>query len=995
MVAATLCPQMTAATEHAPEVLRLQSTAIAANVVFINIDWKASRHNTGRLAANMELLGKTIAGVVRNMNPKMICMCEVGVASDPLTKEQMKHVRDQSIHAWQAAATGHFELRSMFKVGAPYMTIYIDGSVCCSRHRILTDLYCAQGNPRTAQTFLCCGPGGVTVDVINVHAPSGRKPLTDQQRKTLLTNLLQTNSESMPGSLIGSARFLIGGDMNTAPFLLSQVLQVCRGNGSLRTQAQIHDPVLGNHGDLCVLGGFKADSLTTTADNHDRKHKPYGICWSMTQVLALTTIPAHLEYGPSDQCLEHKTYDPECHMCTTYTAWEGDQDQLWAPQCSFTHSPIRPVFTPPGFFPINCATQWRSTIASDTAADAVPAVADAAPKWSEASDARTCASLAAEPHDEDNHVTSDHMSPPLLGSWLLDDRIMVAQVGLSKAIMDMVKAENDRGEMEAIWVKLQDVEQAHHAMAEAIDLINYRREAGQQLGNLDAAVTKSYDELEIRLKGLQKVAGEVLDSHQPDSPSTAKSDGAAMAASRKSWWNSWKQWTWRQPWKPWSEPDSETVADAAAGRALEAAPLPPPADQQTLYLRYEDTPSVRKQWLGELLLPKVTLLQPELARRICGMLLEREDMRIIALLKSDDELKPEVDKARAVLDEQSNPLTNGQLAAAPTAAATQLSADGSTPQLASQEVPADKMMIYSIVNEFLGKITFNDSAAEEMLIAALMHKTCLSPAVHLRVETVFSRVFFYYANGVNDRSGWQPRDTSKYIRQWSELATMRTWVSSGFAASTEHSEQLTKDQVSQIFKLYMEDMKSTLREEQLDKPWVYYKSCAEAKLRHQAGDKFVAKAIWAIGLPRLPSFATEQRGKPLSAQDLEAVPEAIDSVLNWLDRLASTLTAHHETNQYKTAVRKSGGAHRQSGLNATEQKTRRATRKANCDIQSARDLDRRWKNGTLTFQNWDPRQEALLRAYWNGSLQGRLKEAKNSRGSADPMCRTPLQPLRL
>jgi len=298
MVAATLCPQMTAATEHAPEVLRLQSTAIAANVVFINIDWKASRHNTGRLAANMELLGKTIAGVVRNMNPKMICMCEVGVASDPLTKEQMKHVRDQSIHAWQAAATGHFELRSMFKVGAPYMTIYIDGSVCCSRHRILTDLYCAQGNPRTAQTFLCCGPGGVTVDVINVHAPSGKRRLTDQQRQTLLTNLLQSNSKSMPGQTIGSARFLIGGDMNTAPFLLSQVLQACRGNGSLRTQAQIHDPVLGNHGDLCVLGGFKADSLTTTAKNHDLQHKPYGICWSMAQWSATPKIPTRLGYGP-------------------------------------------------------------------------------------------------------------------------------------------------------------------------------------------------------------------------------------------------------------------------------------------------------------------------------------------------------------------------------------------------------------------------------------------------------------------------------------------------------------------------------------------------------------------------------------------------------------------------------------------------------------------------------------------------------------------------
>jgi len=827
MAAATLCPQMTAATQHALEVLRLQSTAIAANVVFINIDWKASRHNTGRLEANMELLGKTIASVVRNMNPKMICMCEVGVASYPLTEEQMKQVRDQSMHAWQAAATGDFELRSMFQVGAPYMTIYIDGSVRCSRHRILTGLYCAQGKPRTAQTFLCCGPGGVTVDVINVHAPSGKKKLTDQQRKTLLTNLLQTNSESMPGRLIGSARFLIGGDMNTLPLSMSHLLQVCRGNGSLHTPAHIHHPALGMHGDLCFLGGFKADSLTTTADNHDRQHKPYGICWSMAQGLALTTIPTQREYGPSDQCLEHKTYDPECQLCTTYTAWEGEQDQLWAPQCSFTYSPTRPVFTPsasqgraPIFFPTNCATQWRSTIASDTAADAVPAVADAAPQTIAATEpapgptiAATEPSLAAESDDE-------------------------------------------------------------------------------------------------------QVAGEVLDSHQPGSPSTAKSDGAAMAAPWKPWWQSWKPWTWRQSWKPWSEPDSETVADAATAATDE-----------------EEPPSVRKQRLGELLFTKVTLLQ--------------------------------------------------------------LSADGSTPELASQEVPADKMMIYSIVNEFLGMITFSNSVAEEMLIAALMDESCLSPSVHLRVEKVFSRIFFYYANGVNDRSGWQPQDTSKYIRQWSELASMRTWVNSGFAASTEHGEQLSKDQVSQIFKWYMEDMKTTLREDQLDKPWVYYKSCAEAKMKHQAGHTFVAKAIWAIGLPRLPSFATEQRGKQLSAQDLEAVPEAIDSVLNWLDRLASTLTTHHETNEYKTAVRKSGVAHRQSGLNVTEQKTRRATRKAKFDIRTARDLDSRWKDRTQTFQNWVPWQEDLLRAYWNGLLERRLKEAQESRGIADPMCRTPLQPLRL
>ena len=124
-------PQMSAATEYGQEAPLLQSTAVSANVVFINIDWKASRHNR-TLEANMRLLGKTIAGIVRNMNPTMICMCEVGEASKPLPEEQMQQVADQSMQAWKEAATEHFELRSMFEVGAPYMTIYKDGPIRCS-----------------------------------------------------------------------------------------------------------------------------------------------------------------------------------------------------------------------------------------------------------------------------------------------------------------------------------------------------------------------------------------------------------------------------------------------------------------------------------------------------------------------------------------------------------------------------------------------------------------------------------------------------------------------------------------------------------------------------------------------------------------------------------------------------------------------------------------------------------------------------------------------
>ena len=86
------------------------------------------------------------------------------------------------MHAWKGAATEHFELRSMFQAGAPYMTIFKDGAIQCSRHRILKNIYSAGSLPRTAQTFLCRGPGDVTVDVINVHAPSPtKKSLTDGQ----------------------------------------------------------------------------------------------------------------------------------------------------------------------------------------------------------------------------------------------------------------------------------------------------------------------------------------------------------------------------------------------------------------------------------------------------------------------------------------------------------------------------------------------------------------------------------------------------------------------------------------------------------------------------------------------------------------------------------------------------------------------------------------------------------------------------------------------
>ena len=84
MAAATGPSEVTAATEH------------SANVVYINIDWKASRHNEKAFARNMQKLRLTIGSVVQNMSPTKICMCEVGEATRPLSSRQMQEVADWS-----------------------------------------------------------------------------------------------------------------------------------------------------------------------------------------------------------------------------------------------------------------------------------------------------------------------------------------------------------------------------------------------------------------------------------------------------------------------------------------------------------------------------------------------------------------------------------------------------------------------------------------------------------------------------------------------------------------------------------------------------------------------------------------------------------------------------------------------------------------------------------------------------------------------------------
>lgn len=62
-------------------------------------------------------------------------------------------------------------------------------------------------------------------------------------------------------------------------------------------------------------------------------------------------------------------------------------------------------------------------------------------------------------------------------------------------------------------------------------------------------------------------------------------------------------------------------------------------------------PPQQKQMLGEAIFPKIQAMQPELAGKITGMLLEMENQELINLIEDDTALRNKVDEAMAVYDE--------------------------------------------------------------------------------------------------------------------------------------------------------------------------------------------------------------------------------------------------------------------------------------------------------------------------------------------------------
>ena len=66
-------------------------------------------------------------------------------------------------------------------------------------------------------------------------------------------------------------------------------------------------------------------------------------------------------------------------------------------------------------------------------------------------------------------------------------------------------------DLEITWTRIQDIEKVHPRMAEGTGLSDSRREAGEGMRKLFCEAQALYEELDLRLKHIQKVAGVVLD----------------------------------------------------------------------------------------------------------------------------------------------------------------------------------------------------------------------------------------------------------------------------------------------------------------------------------------------------------------------------------------------------------------------------------------------------------------------------------------------------
>ena len=261
-------------------------------------------------------------------------------------------------------------------------------------------------------------------------------------------------------------------------------------------------------------------------------------------------------------------------------------------------------------------------------------------------------------------------------------------------------------------------------------------------------------------------------------------------------------------------------------------------------------------------------------------------------------------------------------------------------------------LAYVIVNAFLDHVTFESTEAET-LIKQVILKTGdgMCENMLLNIDEVFEPIFYYFPNGLKDKTWWRPRDASAYIKNWREIAAWRERVET--AAPTMQlrrwaPKKLPKDQVQSILREYIKDFIDNVASPQQKKDsWTKNKSRAEARLNFRCGSSMMAKVIWLVGLPNISEagFAmdTTEEQRPLEQDVRESIATATETILNWLSMLANSIQEHKaaapsfEAQFFCTDVQSKSHAFFFIGQSALVAKNKRlpvAHRRDGCDLST-------------------------------------------------------------
>ena len=132
----------------------------------------------------------------------------------------------------------------------------------------------------------------------------------------------------------------------------------------------------------------------------------------------------------------------------------------------------------------------------------------------------------------------------------------------------------------------------------------------------------------------------------------------------------------------------------------------------------------------------------------------------------------------------------------------------------------------------------------------------------------------------------------------------------------------------------------------------------------------------------------------LSVEHKQILREAANNVMQWLDRLATAFVRHRNTPAYEIARRRSGAAHRESGLTDAERRIRNAKKHTKSQLRRASNLVQQLEQGTLLERDCVDWQRELLDDFRGGLLQQRLA-VLNHQYESDAQCTAPIQPHQL